>query len=106
HDRFADFFHYAADGTTGLVRAGAFFIELFANATDRRQRSFDVANDRRKSNLLGSTRQAVTPGHAPFALYQSRGFEIVEYLFQEALGDVLLIGDSLNAHQRLVVIQA
>ena len=47
----------------------------------------------------------VTAGHAAFALYQTRGFEIIEYLFQEALGNVLLIGDSLNAHQRLVVIQ-
>src|SRR5262249_9764653 len=57
-DSFADFFHDTADGAAGFVRARAFFVEPFADATDRRQRAFDVTDDDGEGDFLGPAGEA------------------------------------------------
>ena len=53
HGGLAHFFHHGADGTAGLVRAGAFFVEAFTDTTDWSQRNANVSDDFGQSNALG-----------------------------------------------------
>ena len=105
HDGFTDFFHHAADGATGFIRAGAFFVEAFADATDGRQGAFDVADDDGERDFLGAAGEAIAAGDAAFALDDAGGFEVVQDLFEETFGNVLVLRNRLDADDRLVVVQ-
>ena len=55
-----------------------------------------MPDDRGERDLLGWPGQTIPTGHAAFALDHAGGFQIVEDLFQEPLGNVLLAGNGLN----------
>ena len=106
HDGLAHLFHHAADDAARLVGAGALFIELLADATDRGQRALDVAHDRGECDFLRPLGQTIPAGNSAPAFHNAGGFEVIENLFEESLGDILLVRDGLDAHQGLVVVQA
>ena len=105
HHSMAHFLHHAANGAPGFVRAGALLVEPFADATDRRQCALDVANHAGERNFLGRSRQAITAGDASLALDRTGRLQVVEDLFQEPLGNVLLLGDALNPNDRLFIVE-
>ena len=99
------FLHHTPNGAPGLVRAGTLLVEPFAHTTDRRQRAFDVANHSGERNFLGRLRQSIAAGDASLALDHAGRFQVVEDLFQEPLGNVLLLGDALNPNDRLFIVE-
>jgi hypothetical protein len=105
-DGFPDFFHDAADAALVFVGASAAFVEAFAHATDRREGSFNVANDFGESYLFGVTGEAVSASDAPAAFEDSAGAKFVQYLFEEFPGDILKARDRLNGNDRTVVVQS
>ena len=57
-------------------------------------------------NFLGRERQTVASGDTALALHETSRLKIVEYLLEESLWDVLLLGDCPDPHLRLTVVQA
>src|SRR5437763_1621886 len=102
--RFAHFLHGRANGATGLVRTGTYLVEVFTDATNRSESALDVTNNGRKRDFLRRLGEPIAAHDTAPALNDARGFEIVKNLFEETLGNVLLIGDGLNSDDALVVL--
>ena len=105
YDGFPHFFHDAADGAARFIRTGALFVEAFADATDRGKSALNVPYDDSEGYFFWPSREPVAAGYPAPALHHPRGLQVVENLFQEAFGDVLLLGDGLNANDRFIVVQ-
>src|ERR1043166_1372837 len=103
---FAHFFHEGANGATGFVRTRTFFVEVLADATDGGERAFDVANNGGERNFFGWPGQAVAADDSAAALDDAGGFEIVENLLKKALGNVLRVGDCLDSHDAVVILES
>ena len=105
HDGVTDLLHDAANPADIFIRTGTAFVKFFTHTTDRRERAFDEPNDTRERNFLRREAQAVPAGDAPSTLQNACGAQIVEDLFQEALGNILLLGDCLDAYDILLRVQ-
>ena len=105
-DGFAHFLHHAANGAAGFVGAGTFFVEPFADTADGREGAFEVADCGGEGNFVGRSGEAVAAGNAAFAGDDACGLEVIENLFEEPFGDVLLVGNGLDSNDGFVVIQS
>ena len=104
-DGIAHFLHDTANAAELFIRAGAAFVKFFADATDGCKRAFDEANDTRERDFIGRKFKAITAGNAAAAFENAGGAEVIEDLFEEALWDVLLLGDGLDANHLFVGVQ-
>ncbi len=105
HHGFAHFLHHAPDGAARFIGTGTLFVETLADTTNWCESAFDMPNDYRQRDFLRPTRKAIATGNAAFALHDSSRAEVVEDLFEETLGDVLLLRDGLNPDHRRPVVQ-
>lgn len=106
HHSVTYFLHDAANSATSFIGAGTFFVETVADAAYRSQRAFNMTDDGCDGDLVGAPRKPVAPGNAALAANDAGGFQVIEDLFEKALGDILLVGDGLDADQRFVVVKA
>ena len=104
-DGIAHFLHDASNAAELFVRAGAAFVEFFADATDGSKRAFDEADDARQSDFFRRKFETITTGNSSAAFENASRAEVVENLFEETLGDVLLVGNGLDANDFFVGIQ-
>lgn len=104
NDSIARLFHHRTDGAAGFIRAGTFFVEVVADATDRGERAFDVANDFGKLYSFRGAAKPVTASDPAFALNDACGLEVVEDLFEKTLRNILSFGDFLDANNGVVVL--
>lgn len=103
---FPHLFHDASDGAARFIRAGALFVKPLADTTDRCQSTFDMPDDYGERDFFRPPGEAVTPSHPAFALDDACRPQVVEDLFEETLGNVLLFGNRLNPNHGLVVVEA
>jgi hypothetical protein len=106
HDGVANLFHHAADATDIFVGAGTLLVKFFADATDGCERAFDEADDAGECDFIRREAQAITAGYAAAAFENAGGAQVVEDLFEETLGNVLLVGDGLDANDFFVGVEA
>ena len=106
HDGVAHFLHDTADAADVLVGAGALFVKFFTDATDGGEGAFDKANDTGESNLIGWQAEAIPAGDAAAAFEDAGGAQVIEDLFEETLGNVLLVGNGLDANDFFTGIKA
>ena len=104
-DGIADLLHDAANAAELFVRAGAAFVEFLTHATDGSERAFDETNDAGQSDFVGRKFKAITAGNAAAAFENAGGAKVVEDLFQEPLGNVLLFGNGLDANDLFIGIE-
>ena len=104
-DRIAHLFHDTADTAELFVGAGAAFVKSFTDATNGCERAFDKANDAGKGDFIRRKFEAITAGNPAAALKNACGAQVVEDLFEETLGNVLLVGNGLDANDFLVGIE-
>ena len=95
-DGIAHLLHDAADAASLFVGARTFFVELFADAMDGGERAFDETDDFGEGDAFRRTSQAITAGDASPTFDDAGAPEVVEDLFEEPFGDVLLIGNLLD----------
>ena len=98
HNRVAHFFHDAANAAELFVWAGAALVEFLTHATDRCERTFNKADHARERDFVGRKFKPITAGNSATAFENAGGAEVVEDLFEETLGNVLLVGDGLDAN--------
>ena len=106
HDGIADLFHNASDGATGLVGTGAFLIKPFADATDGGQSSFDAPHHFSKADVFGRTGQLISAGDSSSALNQAGRLQVVQYLLEKTLRDILLLCDLRDRERALAVVES
>ena len=102
----ADFLHDGAEGAEAFIGAVALLIELLADAAHRGEGPFEVTDDVGEPDLGGGPCEAIAAGDAAAAFDEAAVAEGIEDLLEEALGDVLFLGDLLDADDSRAVMQA
>ncbi len=80
--------------------------QRFSSGQVQREWAFHMPDDQRQGDFFGRFAQAISAGDAAAAFHDASGFQIVEDLFEEAFGNVLLVGNRLNPHDRFAIVQS
>lgn len=105
-DGIANLLHDASDAALRFIGAGAPFVKTLADATHRRERTFNMADHRGEGDVLRWSIEAVTAGDAATAFDDASRLEVIEDLLKEPLGDVLLLGDRADWHNTVAMVHA
>jgi len=103
----AHIFHEQANSASALVAAlRAFFVGGFADAGQRRQRTFEHPQDQPDGQQVGRLAQRITATLALLAAQHSMILQFQQDQFEKALGDMLTLGDFGDEQRAIPVLFA